>query len=139
MRTATQRQKLPASARRRLAVWPIRTEADYERALAVVDKLAVKGEGNLTETERDRLDIFTALVEAHDERRDIFGDAKLAPGDVLRFLLDQHGMTASDLGRLLGARTLGSKLLRGEREPSKTHIKTLCRHFSLPADVFFSV
>lgn len=49
----------------------------------------------------------------------------------LRFLLESHGMSASDLGRLLGDRALGTRILNGKRELSKAHIKTLAAHFQV--------
>ena len=40
-------------------------------------------------------------------------------------------MTASDLGRLLGNRTLGAAILAGRRNLSKAHIKKLAEHFKV--------
>ena len=46
-------------------------------------------------------------------------------------------MTAADLARLLGAhRSLGAMILRGERQLTLAHIRTLVRHFKVPADLF---
>jgi antitoxin component HigA of HigAB toxin-antitoxin module len=45
--------------------------------------------------------------------------------------MDEHGMNESDLGRLLGDRSLGHRILSGERELSKVHIRVLAEHFSL--------
>ena len=45
-------------------------------------------------------------------------------------------MSVSDLGRLLGQRELGSKILRGDRELSKAHIRTLANHFRVTAAMF---
>lgn len=45
-------------------------------------------------------------------------------------------MTASDLGNLLGSRSLGSKILRGERELSKTHLRMLAERFKVDAGLF---
>jgi hypothetical protein len=42
-------------------------------------------------------------------------------------------MTDSDLGRLLGDRVLGSKILRGERTLSKDHIRKLRERFKVNA------
>ena len=45
-------------------------------------------------------------------------------------------MTASDLGRMLGDRSLGSRVLNGRRRLSKEHIKILCGRFKVSADLF---
>ena len=50
---------------------------------------------------------------------------------MIRSLLKERGMSASDLGRLLGDRSLGHRVLTGERELSKAHIRVLADHFSL--------
>ncbi len=40
-------------------------------------------------------------------------------------------MNVSDLGRLLGDRSLGPKILNGDRALSKAHIKLLAKHFNV--------
>jgi antitoxin component HigA of HigAB toxin-antitoxin module len=45
--------------------------------------------------------------------------------------MDEHGMNESDLGRLLGDRSLGRRILTGERGLSKKHIRALAEHFAL--------
>ena len=40
-------------------------------------------------------------------------------------------MSASDLGRLLGDRSLGPRILNGDRALSKAHIKILANHFNV--------
>lgn len=60
----------------------------------------------------------------------------LGPLDILRHLMAEHEMNASDLGRLLNERSLGPKILNGTRELSKAHIRKLAQHFGVPADLF---
>ncbi len=45
-------------------------------------------------------------------------------------------MSASDLGRLLGARPLGSAILRRERQLSKANILKLADHFRVDPGLF---
>jgi HTH-type transcriptional regulator/antitoxin HigA len=57
--------------------------------------------------------------------------------EVLKHLLDEHGLNAAELSRILGAhRTLGPMILRGERAITAEHARTLGRHFGLRAGVF---
>lgn len=79
------------------------------------------------------LDTITTLFEAYENERHALDAEKLSPVELLRELMEARDMTASDLGRLLGERSLGSKILSGERELSKTHIRTLARHFNVNA------
>jgi len=54
----------------------------------------------------------------------------------LQYLCEQNDMPASALGELLGNRSLGSKVLRGERQLSKEHIRKRCDRFSVSSDLF---
>ena len=63
-------------------------------------------------------------------------DARIGPLVALKALLAEHGMTASDLGRLLGNRTLGAAILAGRRSLSKAHIKQLADHFKVEPGLF---
>ena len=58
--------------------------------------------------------------------------------EALKVLLEANGMSAADLSNLLGdrSRSLGTRLLSGERELSKAHIRTLCERFAVSADLF---
>ena len=62
--------------------------------------------------------------------------AKITGHAMLLHLMEEHDMNASSLGRLLGHRELGSKIVRGERAISKANAKVLGEHFGLPAETF---
>jgi antitoxin component HigA of HigAB toxin-antitoxin module len=48
-----------------------------------------------------------------------------------------HGMSAADLSRILGtSRNLGAMILRGERQLTLAHVRTLAKHFCVSADLF---
>lgn len=121
-----------------LLVWPLRTEDDYQRAVELVDRLAVKSEANLTAAECDQLDIFGTLIEAYEHTRHAIALPELSSVEFLKKLMEESGMSASDLGRLLGDRSLGHRLLTGARKLSKRHIKILSEYFKLDPSVFFS-
>ena len=55
---------------------------------------------------------------------------------MLRHLLEQRGLSAADLSRLLeGSRNLGAMILRGERNLTVAHIRTLAAHFNVSPNV----
>jgi antitoxin component HigA of HigAB toxin-antitoxin module len=61
---------------------------------------------------------------------------KGTPLHTLKFLLEQHQLSAADLSRILGSdRSLGPKLLRGERRLTVDHIRTLARRFNVEPGV----
>jgi len=76
------------------------------------------------------------LVEAYDKERYSIDPSGVTPIDLLRSLMEDHAMSASDLGRLLGNRSLGSLILNGRRQLSKAHIKKLSEHFGLSPAAF---
>jgi len=110
---------------------PIRTERDYERAIAQLDELAVRPEGSLDAGEQDYLDTLTMLVEAYEQVHVEIQAAQDDPLATLRYLMDESGMSQADLGRLLGNRALASLILRGHRDLSKSHIRKLAAHFKV--------
>jgi antitoxin component HigA of HigAB toxin-antitoxin module len=52
----------------------------------------------------------------------------------LQYLVKEAGLSASDLGRLLGKRGMGSLNLTGKRGLSKANIRKLPEHFKVRAD-----
>jgi len=107
---------------------PLHDEMDYRDALGVLDAMAG------FEMNADQEDYFEAVatfVEKYEARHHALDAEGLTPVELLRSLMNEHGMSESDLGRLLGDRSLGHRILTGERELSKAHIRTLAEHFSL--------
>jgi HTH-type transcriptional regulator / antitoxin HigA len=114
---------------------PLRSEPDYDAAAAILDALAVRPEGSLDRGEQDYFDTLTMLVEAYD--REHYEDAEpREPVAVLKYLMQESGMTQADLGRLLGNRALASLILNGHRQASKSHIRKLAHHFKVSPALF---
>jgi HTH-type transcriptional regulator / antitoxin HigA len=114
---------------------PLHTLRDYNVAVAVMNKLAVKDEESLTADEADYLDALATFVEKYD-REHYPAPSESTPLERLRYLVDESGISASDLGRILGNRGLGSILLTGRRELSKSQIRTLATHFKISPAYF---
>jgi HTH-type transcriptional regulator/antitoxin HigA len=55
---------------------------------------------------------------------------------MLKYLMQESGMTQADLARLLGNRAVASLILSGKRELSKTHIRKLAGHFRVSPALF---
>lgn len=90
----------------------------------------------LTPGQAEYLETLTILFEAYERDHEEIDTEGLSPVDVLRFLLESNGLTASDLGRLLGSRELGPKILNGTRQLSKAHIRVLADRFKVDAGLF---
>jgi len=114
---------------------PIRSASQYDRTLAVMNELALRGENTLSRAESDYLDALATFIEQYD-RAHVAEPAPGTPLERLRYAVEQADMSASDLGRLLGNRGLGSILLAGKRELSKVHIRILADYFKMEAGYF---
>ena len=112
---------------------PIRNKSDYQKALDVATELSSRTD--LTSEQADYLEILTKVIADYEDKH--FKMTKHSPREILEFLVEENQMSGSDLGRILGNRTLGPALLRGERSLSKTHIKKLAKHFSVSPALFF--
>jgi len=112
---------------------PIHKKSDYQNALTVATELSSRDD--LTSEQADYLEILTKIIADYEEEH--IKMSKHEPKDILEFLVEENQMSGSDLGRILGSRTLGPALLRGERTLSKTHIKKLAEYFSVSPALFF--
>jgi HTH-type transcriptional regulator / antitoxin HigA len=76
------------------------------------------------------------LVKAHDEEHHGIDAEVRDPLAMLKYLMQESGMTQADLGRLLGNRALASLILNGHRQLSKTHIEKLANQFKVSPALF---
>lgn len=118
-------------------VWPLRNEKDYINARQIVDKLSIKAGEQLTEVEAAQLEIFSILIERYEDEHYHIKPLNLSSVEFLKILMDESGMNPSGLGKLLGDRPLGHRILKGERPLSKAHIKILSEYFKVDASAFF--
>lgn len=115
---------------------PIRDDDALEAAIGMAERLTdAEAREGLDADAADYLEVLLVLIERYEAER--YPIRRLPTVRArLAALVESTGWSASDLGRLLGNRALGGKLLTGEREPSKAHIRRLADHFKLTADFF---
>jgi antitoxin component HigA of HigAB toxin-antitoxin module len=111
----------------------IRDKVDYENTAEIVDRLAVLN--RRTKGQEEYLETLTQLIEAYDNANFQVA-ASTAPLDAIRFLMNAHDLNASDIGRILGSRSLGAAILRGDRQISKANALKLAAHFKLNPGLF---
>jgi HTH-type transcriptional regulator / antitoxin HigA len=136
-RTSMKRAKLPKSFEQLNALQPLRPIADkidFDNAQEIADRLAVLD--RRTRDQDDYLETLSTLMEKYEDERSPIHTMDLDPIQTLKYLLECHEMSASDLGRLLGNRELGPAILRGDRQLSKKHILVLSKHFSVSPAAF---
>jgi HTH-type transcriptional regulator/antitoxin HigA len=106
----------------------IHSQEEADKAWKAIEPLVL---ADLTEDQDDYLDTVSNLIAAYEEERFPHLSRKLSPVEMLRLILEETGMSASNLGRLLGDRSVVSAILTGRRQLSKNHIRILCEKFKL--------
>ncbi len=113
----------------------IHDKIDYENTMEVIDALAGH---KLADAQELYLDTLSTLVEAYENEHHAIKTSKLSPVEALKFLMQEHDLTAAAIGKLLGERTLGSKLLRGQRKIGLKYAKTLAKKFAVDISLFLN-
>jgi HTH-type transcriptional regulator/antitoxin HigA len=109
---------------------PIRSEADYEAAVAEIERLWGAKAGT---PEGDRLDVLATLVDAYEAEHDPIDPPD--PIEAIRFRMEQQGLTRKDLERILGSRIRVSEILNRKRGLSIAMIRRLHETLGIPAEV----
>ena len=115
---------------------PIHDDAEDEEATAMMNALAVFT--RLNTEQRDYLDVLTEFVDEYDKGKNPRWP-QTSGLDALKYLMEENRMSAAELSRVLGAsRNLGAMILRGERQLTLAHVRTLAKRFRVSADLFLS-
>jgi HTH-type transcriptional regulator/antitoxin HigA len=104
----------------------IRNEKENEKYAQILYDLDRRSR-SLTRAEKELADLLTHLIMDFEEKR--YRLPRTGPLDVLRFLMDAHGLRQKDLVDLFGTPSIVSEILSGKRELSKSHIKRLSERF----------
>ena len=110
-------------------VFPLRSEGDYERALALVEEVW----GSLSDSDLARLEVLTILVEHYERENDPIRSP--TPIEAIEFRLEQLGMSRADLGRVLGSRARATEVLNGTRCLTLPMIRQIHEELDVPIDV----
>lgn len=113
-----------------MEIAPIKTEADYDAALAEIAGLM---EAAADTPEGDRLDVLVTLVEAFEARH-----YAIDPPDAIaaiRFRMEQQGLSRRDLEPYIGSRARVSEVLNGKRPLTLGMIRRLHEGLGIPAEV----
>ena len=109
---------------------PIRTEAEYEAALAEIEGLMPARAGT---ADGDRLDVLATLVQAYEaEHHPIDAPDPIA---LVQFVMEQRGLDRADLQPILGGRGRVSEVMSRTRPLTLSMIRKLHSELGLPADV----
>lgn len=114
---------------------PIRDKVAYDNAVEMVHALAGH---RLNRDQDDYLALMARLVEDY-ENENVPEPKPINGVEALKFLLGEHGLTAADLGDLIGVnRSVAYRILKGARNLTADHIKKLATRFAVSADFFLA-
>jgi HTH-type transcriptional regulator / antitoxin HigA len=119
---------------RKVAPKVIRTEKENEAYTEILYELDQRAK-TLTAAEKELAELLTLLIEDFEEKRYPLPRAK--PVEVVRFLMEQHGLLQKDLVDVFGARSIVSEVLSGKRELNKEQIARLSARFHVSPELFF--
>lgn len=106
--------------------------AEYTEAL-----FALTAKADPTPDEEEAIEWMTLLIDRYESG--YFPVPAAEPADVLRFLLEQNGLSQRDVAPELGSESTVSLVLSGKRQLNRDHIARLSRRFSVSPAVFFGV
>ncbi len=116
-----------------IGVTAVHTEDDYAQARATIDALLDEVGDNESHPLADVLDYLADQVKAYEDEHFPIPDAE--PREVLRFLMDQHGLNQENLSDCAPQSRI-SDILNGKRSISKEIAKRLAQRFHVRADLF---
>ena len=125
----------PAEMIRRGAPRLIHSEAelaDYTQAL-----FDLTAKADPTPDEEEAIELMTLLVERYESEHYPIPEAE--PAEVLRFLIEQNGLSQRDVAPELGSESTVSLVLSGKRQLNRDHIARLSQRFNVSPAVFFGV
>lgn len=108
---------------------PIRNDQEHAEALTAVEGLWQAEPGT---PEHDRLEVLAMLVDEYEGQRWPIESAD--PVDLIRYVMEQRGLTRKDLEVALGSRARVSEILNRRRPLTMKMAWHLHRAFGIPAD-----
>jgi len=111
----------------------IRNEKDYDAAVKRLNELLDEIGTNEKHPLYTLLDTLGTLIQVYEE--EYYPIPEASGVDVLRFLMEEHGLTQSNLPEV-GSQGVVSEILNGKRELNVRQIRALAERFKVSAAVF---
>lgn len=107
----------------------IDSDAELARARALVDRLW----SSEAPTDIARLQAQARLIAAYEQGK--WPRRPPSTAELIRHLMDQHGLSRADMVPILGTPSRVSEVLRGKKELSMAMVQRLRARFGVPADL----
>lgn len=114
----------------------IETEAEYDRFLAVAEKLMNKRTDRTSE-ETVLLMLVVRLIEDYESIHHNLDDwGKSTPTELLRNMMESSGTRQVDLVGVIGSKGVVSEVVNGKREITLAQAKNLGKYFKIAPGLF---
>jgi len=111
---------------------PIRTHADYEKALLEVEAF-FNDQPKVGTPDGDRFAVLITLIKAYEDEHYLIPDAD--PIEVLEFFMSERGLTQSDLAEAIGAgRGRASEIINRIRPLTLDMIRAINDKWKIPVE-----
>lgn len=111
-------------------VRPIKTEADYQAALAEIERLFDAAPNT---PRGDLLEVLATLVEAYERQH--YTIPALDPIETIKYYMESRGLSRHDIEPYIGSRARVAEVLNRKRPLSLEMIRRLHKGLDIPADV----
>ncbi|TCT03792.1 helix-turn-helix domain-containing protein [Paralcaligenes ureilyticus] len=111
----------------------IHTAHDYDQAVVVLNQLLDAGAASEQHPLAELANTLGSLIGEFDHAH--YPAQEVSPLAMLRFLIEQHHLTQSDLPEI-GTQGVVSEILHGKRDLNVRQIKALSKRFHVPPNVF---
>jgi HTH-type transcriptional regulator/antitoxin HigA len=109
---------------------PIKTEADYKKALKRLEKIFDAKKGT---NEGDELEILSILIENFEKER--YPIEMPDPIEAIKFRMEQLNMQQKDLAEIIGFKSRVSEILNKKRKLSIEMIRKLIQKLNIPCEI----
>lgn len=110
----------------------ITSEAEYDRALAVAERLVANR--NLSNEESKFLLLIVTLMEDYEGKHYAMGD--VSPHAALLHLMEYSGTSQTDLTGAIGSDEIVAEIVDGKRSIDRIQAKALGEYFQVSASLF---
>lgn len=115
-----------------VALSPIHNRKDYERMVLLADHLSDAIGCSKKHSLLNLFEIVCELIRSYEREHFPIDQAK--PQEILKFLMDQHGLRQSDLPEI-GNQSVISQLLSGARKLNLRQVKAISKRFGISPNV----
>lgn len=113
-----------------MTIKPIRTKADYQKALTRLEAIFEAKPGS---QEGDELEVLTILIDNYEKEK--FPIGLPDPIEAIKFRMEQLGYSQNDLAKIVGLKSRASEILNKRRKLNLEMIRSLHKQLDIPTEV----